>query len=101
MSDEHGKVAVLSNPLEDFSIEEHPVPKPAPGTLLLEVELCGVCGTDIHIYRGLHHDIRFPVVLPGFRPTLKGEPVMLWPTAYSLPPPATTVTAVLAVPAEV
>ena len=27
---------------------EYPVPDPAPGTILLRQELCGVCGTDVH-----------------------------------------------------
>ena len=27
---------------------EYPVPEPAPGTILLRQELCGVCGTDVH-----------------------------------------------------
>ena len=27
---------------------EYTVPDPAPGTVLLRQELCGICGTDIH-----------------------------------------------------
>src|SRR5512147_2412037 len=27
---------------------EYPVPEPAPGTILLRQELCGICGTDVH-----------------------------------------------------
>lgn len=33
---------------KNFSIAEYTVPDPAPGTLLLRQELCGICGTDIH-----------------------------------------------------
>jgi threonine dehydrogenase-like Zn-dependent dehydrogenase len=31
-----------------FELREHPVPDPAPGTLLLRQELAGICGTDVH-----------------------------------------------------
>ena len=33
---------------KEFSIREYAVPDPAPGTVLLRQELCGICGTDIH-----------------------------------------------------
>ena len=32
------------------SIEDVPVPSPAPGEVLLEISHCGVCGSDIHFY---------------------------------------------------
>jgi propanol-preferring alcohol dehydrogenase len=31
---------------------EHPVPRPAPGQLLLKVHACGVCRTDLHLLDG-------------------------------------------------
>ena len=33
---------------KQFSMGEYTVPDPAPGTVLLRQELCGICGTDIH-----------------------------------------------------
>ena len=33
---------------QDFSVQEFPVPDPAPGTVLLRQELGGICGTDLH-----------------------------------------------------
>ena len=33
---------------QQFSTGEYTVPDPAPGTVLLRQELCGICGTDIH-----------------------------------------------------
>ena len=34
---------------KEFNIREYSVPPdPAPGTVLLRQELCGICGTDIH-----------------------------------------------------
>ena len=30
-------------------VEERPVPRAGPGEVLVEVEHCGICGTDIHL----------------------------------------------------
>lgn len=60
---EKGKVALLRKPLENFEINEHEVPEPGDDTILLSVELTGICGTDVHIYEGKHHGIDFPLVL--------------------------------------
>jgi 2-desacetyl-2-hydroxyethyl bacteriochlorophyllide A dehydrogenase len=30
-------------------VEERPVPRPGPGEVLVEVDHCGICGTDIHL----------------------------------------------------
>ena len=29
-------------------VEELPVPRPGPGEVLVEVDHCGICGSDIH-----------------------------------------------------
>lgn len=42
---EHG------SPLE---LREMPVPEPGPGEVLVELEACGVCHTDLHIWKGEH-----------------------------------------------
>ncbi|OQU97386.1 hypothetical protein CLAIMM_03320 [Cladophialophora immunda] len=34
----------------DVRIESIPVPEPGPGECLIEVEWCGICGTDLHEY---------------------------------------------------
>ena len=39
---------LLLNPNGNFHIGDYPVPTPAPGTVLAKIELCGICGTDIH-----------------------------------------------------
>ncbi len=41
-----------------------PVPPPGPGQILLQVEACGVCRTDLHLVDGELPDPRLPVV-PG------------------------------------
>ena len=34
-----------------FSLEEHPVPQPGPGEVLVKTQSTSVCGTDIHIWK--------------------------------------------------
>lgn len=36
----------------DLRVEEHPLPEVGPHDVLIQVEACGVCGTDVHIYEG-------------------------------------------------
>ncbi|MEW6073474.1 MAG: zinc-dependent alcohol dehydrogenase family protein [Planctomycetota bacterium] len=45
-------------------LDEVPVPSPAPGELLVRVEACGVCRTDLHVVEGDLPAIRRPLV-PG------------------------------------
>src|ERR1700735_3376928 len=51
----------LSDPL---TIEDLPVPEPAQGEVLLRVEACGVCRTDLHITMGELPPLR-DAVTPG------------------------------------
>ena len=47
------KAAVYRGP-HDLRVEEIPVPEPGPGEMLVRVDACGVCGTDIKkIEKGL------------------------------------------------
>lgn len=41
-------VAVYLRPGE-VGVEQRPVPRPGPGQVLVEVDHCGVCGSDIHM----------------------------------------------------
>lgn len=45
-------------------IEEVDTPMPGPGQVRVAVNVCGICGTDIHAFQGLHPFISAPVV-PG------------------------------------
>ena len=58
-----GKAAVLDKPLGTFTVEAFPVPDPAPGTLLLRMELAGCCATDAHTYLGQWKAVEFPVIM--------------------------------------
>jgi 2-desacetyl-2-hydroxyethyl bacteriochlorophyllide A dehydrogenase len=56
------KAAVFTGPGR-IEIRELPTPVPGPQEALVRVLGCGVCGTDVHIYRGEVTDARPPVVL--------------------------------------
>ena len=42
-------------------LEQVPEPVPGPGEVRLQIETCGVCGSDIHAYYGEHPFIDLPV----------------------------------------
>jgi threonine dehydrogenase-like Zn-dependent dehydrogenase len=42
------EVAVYQRP-GVVTVEERPVPRPGPGQVLVEVDHCGICGSDIHL----------------------------------------------------
>ncbi len=42
------EVAVYRGPKE-VAIESRPVPEPGPGQVLVEVDHCGICGSDLHL----------------------------------------------------
>ena len=62
------KAAVLSSPQEisrqPLRIEEVPKPKPEPSQVLLRVQACGVCRTDLHIVEG-EMPVQRQRVIPG------------------------------------
>jgi len=47
-----GRVAVLKAYGGDFELREYPVPDPEPGAILIRLTRAGVCGSDLHIWRG-------------------------------------------------
>lgn len=57
----HHPAPIASRPL---ALEDLPVPEPGPGEVLLQVEACGVCRTDLHIAAGELPPLREPVI-PG------------------------------------
>ncbi|MFC1738226.1 zinc-binding dehydrogenase [Planctomycetota bacterium] len=50
MAKKTARASLLDKPDGKFVIGEYPIPEPAPGGLLMKIELCGVCGTDIHTW---------------------------------------------------
>src|SRR3989304_4462995 len=47
-----GRVVVFTGPRAPFEIEEFDVPDPEPGAVVLKVTQAGVCGSDLHTWRG-------------------------------------------------
>jgi L-iditol 2-dehydrogenase len=47
-----GRVAVLKAYGGDFELREYPVPDPEAGAILVRLTRAGVCGSDLHIWRG-------------------------------------------------
>lgn len=58
------KAMVLERPGRPLRLVERPVPDAGPGQILVEVEACGVCRTDLHIVDGELAEPRLPIV-PG------------------------------------
>lgn len=50
---------------KDRTIQFGEVPKPVPGKgeVLIKVEACGICGTDMHVYRGMESAWSLPGVI--------------------------------------
>lgn len=59
----HMQAAVLLAPGR-WALQQRPVPVPGAGEVLVRVRRCGLCGTDIHIFRGHYAADRLPLV-PG------------------------------------
>jgi alcohol dehydrogenase, propanol-preferring len=55
---------VLESPGSPLVLRDVPVPEPGPGQLLLEVSVCAVCRTDLHVVDGELPDPKLPLV-PG------------------------------------
>jgi threonine dehydrogenase-like Zn-dependent dehydrogenase len=62
--------AVLVEPGK-YELQAYPLPEPAPGCVLVKMELSGICGTDKHTYQGYTtqyagmgegKQIRFPII---------------------------------------
>ncbi len=46
-----------------LTVERRPVPVPGPGDVLVRVRRVGVCGTDMHIFRGVQPYLSYPRVM--------------------------------------
>jgi len=57
------RAQVLHSPGEPLRQTELPEPEPGPGELLLRVEACAVCRTDLHIVDGELPNPKLPLVL--------------------------------------
>lgn len=53
----------LMDKANHVTIAEAPIPEIGPGDVLLKTKYAGVCGSDLHAYKGLHPFRKPPVVL--------------------------------------
>lgn len=44
--------AVMTAAGEPLEIRDLPIPKPGPGEVLVRIEVCGLCHTDLHLWKG-------------------------------------------------
>ena len=58
------KAALISRPGADFEIVEREIPKPGAGHVLIKVQACGVCHSDMFTKEGAWPGIQYPRV-PG------------------------------------
>ena len=58
------RAMVLDRPGAALVLQERPIPHPAPGEILIEIEACGVCRTDLHVVDGELPHPKLPIV-PG------------------------------------
>jgi D-arabinose 1-dehydrogenase-like Zn-dependent alcohol dehydrogenase len=59
------KAAVIREFRQPIAIEEVPVPREVEaGAILTRIELCSICGTDVHLWQGsLAQNVELPVIL--------------------------------------
>jgi len=58
------KAVQISKPGGNFEIVERAIPEPGPGQVLIKVEACGVCHSDVLTKEGLWPGIQYPRI-PG------------------------------------
>ena len=66
MSAQSSLAATLIKPGQ-YEIREYPLPDPAPGCVLVKMEMSGICGTDKHTFQGFttqygHRELEFPII---------------------------------------
>jgi len=52
-----GRVAVLREYGGEFDLREYPLPEVEPGAVLVKLTRAGICGSDLHIWRGEMKDV--------------------------------------------
>ena len=60
---EKARACLLKEPFGDFYVDEFPIPKMGPGQMLIKIEYCGVCGTDVHSWKSDKLGLEYPISL--------------------------------------
>jgi len=63
MSTRTARSYVLDKPKGTFVLGDYEVPDPAPGSVLMKLERCGVGGTDVHTWQSEVETFEYPVAL--------------------------------------
>ncbi len=58
------RAMVLDRPKTPLVLRERPLPQPGDGEIMVEIEACGVCRTDLHVVDGELPHAKLPIV-PG------------------------------------
>lgn len=97
MTTKRGRSVIVDNPKGVFRIEERTLPKVKDGEILVKQEMCGVCGTCMHVYNGHLPTARYPLVMGhetvgkidtlgcGADKDLTGEPLEEGDRVYVIP----------------
>jgi D-arabinose 1-dehydrogenase-like Zn-dependent alcohol dehydrogenase len=56
------RASVLTSYNEPWQLKDMPDPHPEDGQVLIRVEASGLCGTDVHVHKGLMPFVKTPVV---------------------------------------
>lgn len=88
------KAAVLTGP-QSLQLRDVPIPPVTPGTVRIRVSACGVCGSDIHMWKQGHgwmpenadsfhmgHELCGLVTDPGGSDFAVGDRVVIWANLY-------------------
>ena len=55
-----GRVVACKEYGKPFVIEEYEVPEPEPGAVVLRMTQAGICGSDLHVWRGDQVNVPLP-----------------------------------------
>ncbi|GAB2043948.1 alcohol dehydrogenase catalytic domain-containing protein [Agathobaculum sp. TL06] len=55
-------IAAQMESIGHMKVKELPLPALNPGEALIKVKYCGVCGTDLHVFKGEHATAKYPLV---------------------------------------
>lgn len=55
-----GRTAVLTEYFKPLELREYTVPDPEPGAIVLRMRLAGLCGSDLHTWRGDNASVPLP-----------------------------------------
>ena len=54
---------IVLDTFKKLSIVEAPIPSPGPEQVVVRMRFAGICGSDLHVFDGLHPSARVPLVM--------------------------------------